>query len=87
MYNVTAEQQERISNASYVASYLAQKGFTVYSDMYEYSVNVDVNTDNIKEAWMLIEAMKGRTTLYKCREIRPHKSDEFKKWYCIRFKF
>lgn len=87
MYKVSSEQQERIANASYVASYLAQKGFTVYCDMYEYSVEVEIHTDTYTETLQVIEAMKGRTDLYKRRDIKPKRTDEGKRWYVIRYRF
>lgn len=87
MYKVSSEQQERIANASYVASYLAQKGFTVYCDMYEYSVEVEIHTDTFAEALQVIEAMKGRTDLYKRRDISPKRTDEGQRWYAIRYRF
>lgn len=87
MYNVSSEQQTRIANASYVACYLAQKGFTVYSDMYEYSVEVEIHLDSFKEVWTLIEAMKLLTNLYKKREIKSKRKEDGTKWYVIRFNF
>ena len=87
MYNVSSEQQERIANASYVASYLAQKGFTVYSAMYEYSIEVEIHTRTYSELLQVIEAMKGRTDLYKRRDIKPKRTDEGQRWYAIRYRF
>lgn len=87
MYNVSSEQQERIANASYVLSYLAQKGFTVYCDMHEYSVEVEIHTDTYAEALQVIEDMKGRTDLYKRRDIKPKRSDDGQRWYCIIYRF
>lgn len=87
MYKVSSEQQERIANASYVASYLAQKGFTVYCDFYKYRVEVDIHTDTYNETLQAIEAMKGRTDLYMSREIQPKRLDDGRRWYCIIYKF
>lgn len=87
MYKVSSEQQERIANASYVASYLAQEGFTVYCDMYEYSVEVEIHTDTFAEALQVIEAMKWWTDLYKSREIKPRKADDGRKYYWITYRF
>ena len=87
MYKVSSEQQERIANASYVASYLAQKGFTVYCDMYEYRVEVEIHTHTYAEALQVIEAMKGRTDLYKRRDIISKRTDEGQRWYSITYRF
>lgn len=87
MYEVTKEQQERIANASYVVSYLAQKGFTVYFDCDKYSVKVDILNENYTEALQAIEAMKGRTDLYKSRDIHPRKADDGRKYYWITYIF
>lgn len=87
MYEVTKEQQERIANASYVVSYLAQKGFTVYFDCYKYRIEVDIHTDTYTETLQAIEAMKGRTDLYKRRDIKPKRTDAGQRWYCIEYEF
>ena len=87
MYNVSSEQQERIANASYVASYLAQKGFSVYCGFYEYRVVVEIMTDTYAEALQVIEAMQGRTDLYKKRDIKPRRPDDGQRWYVIRYQF
>lgn len=87
MYKVSSEQQERIANASYVVSYLAQKGFTVYFDCYEHTVKVDILTESYMETLQAIEAMKGRTDLYKSRNIKSKKSDDGSKYYWITYKF
>lgn len=87
MYEVTKEQQERIANASYVVSYLAQKGFTVYFDCDKYFVKVDILNETYTEALQAIEAMKGRTDLYKGRDIHPRKADDGRKYYWITYRF
>lgn len=87
MYEVTKEQQERIANASYVVSYLAQKGFTVYFECYEYSVKLDILTETYTETLQAIEAMKGRTDLYKRRDIKPRRADDGRKYYWITYLF
>lgn len=87
MYKVSSEQQERIANASYVVSYLAQKGFSVYFDCYEYSVKVDILTETYTETLQAIEAMKGRTNLYKSRDIKTQRKDLGQKYYWIIYKF
>lgn len=87
MYNVSSEQQLRITNASYVVCYLALKGFTVYSDMYEYSVEVEIHLDSFKEVRTLIEAMKPLTNLYKKREIKRKRMKDGTNWYVTRFNF
>lgn len=83
MYKVSSEQQERIANASYVASYLAQKGFTVYTAMYQYRIEVEVHVKSYNEVLMVVTEMKPRQDLYKHRDIQTHKKDNGEKWYSI----